>query len=160
MVALTTFIGFLLPKAFATTSLTPRASITALTAPPAITPAPACAGFNKTREAPNLVRTLWCIVLPFNGIVTMFRRAIALPFLTASGTATPLPKPMPTRPLPSPTTTIALKWRFLPPFTTLATLLIWTTRSWNSLPSASKSISNVDVVKTKALLLEQHQPSL
>src|SRR5512138_756514 len=50
----------------------------------------------------------------------------------ASGTSFALPSPTPTWPAPSPTTTSAEKLKRRPPFTTLATRLMWTTLSWSS----------------------------
>src|ERR1043165_6436667 len=50
----------------------------------------------------------------------------------ASGTSLALPRPTPTCPLPSPTTTSAEKLNRRPPLTTLATRLMWTTRSCRS----------------------------
>src|SRR5512132_4080522 len=50
----------------------------------------------------------------------------------ASGTSFALPRPTPTWPAPSPTTTSAEKLNRRPPFTTLATRLMWTTLSWSS----------------------------
>src|SRR5205823_4791425 len=61
-----------------------------------------------------------------------------MPLLIASGTSFALPSPKPTRPLPSPTTTKALKLNRRPPFTTLATRLMWTTFSFSSTPCASR----------------------
>jgi large subunit ribosomal protein L6 len=46
-------VGFGLPKDFVRMSLMPANSQTARTAPPAITPVPALAGFNRTRAAPK-----------------------------------------------------------------------------------------------------------
>src|SRR6266545_1578106 len=71
----------------------------------------------------------------------MFFLAISIPFLMAIGTSLAFPEPYPTRPCPSPTTTRAEKEKFLPPLTTLVTRLIWTTRSINSRPCASRSFS-------------------
>ena len=61
--------------------------------------------------------------------------ALSIAFLIASGTSAALPLPTPTCPASSPTTTTALNLKFLPPLTTLATLLIATTFSFN--PSSS-----------------------
>ena len=55
--------------------------------------------------------------------------ASSTPLRMASGTSPALPRPTPTWPAPSPTTTTALKLKRRPPLTTLATRLIWTTRS-------------------------------
>ena len=46
-------IGVLEPSDLDVTSATPANSMTARTAPPAATPAPSTAGFNKTRAPPN-----------------------------------------------------------------------------------------------------------
>src|SRR5438094_205762 len=61
-----------------------------------------------------------------------------MPLRIASGTSFALPSPKPTRPLPSPTTTKALTLNRRPPFTTLATRLMWTTFSFSSTPCASR----------------------
>jgi hypothetical protein len=63
------------------------------------------------------------------------RRACSVALRIASGTSRALPEPCPTRPLPSPTTTIAAKPNRRPPFTTLATRLMPTSFSTNSLSS-------------------------
>src|SRR5581483_3392457 len=55
----------------------------------------------------------------------------------ASGTSWALPSPTPTWPPPSPTTTSAVNENRRPPFTTLATRLMATTRSFNSSPLGS-----------------------
>src|SRR5215471_16504037 len=57
----------------------------------------------------------------------------------ASGTSRALPEPYPTRPLRSPTTTSAAKPNRRPPFTTLATRLMLTSFSANSLSSRSRA---------------------
>ena len=120
-VAFTTLIGFRLPRALADMSLMPATSITARTAPPAMMPAPVVAGFMNTLDAPYFTWTACGMVLPCMGTSIMAFLAIATPFRTASGTATPLPMPKPTLPLPSPITTMALKVKWRPPLTTLAT---------------------------------------
>src|SRR5271163_4314618 len=56
----------------------------------------------------------------------------------ASGTSRALPWPKPTRPFLSPTTTRAAKPKRRPPFTTLATRLMLTSFSVNSLSSRSR----------------------
>src|SRR5215204_6550636 len=66
----------------------------------------------------------------------MPRFAASVALRIASGTSRALPWPKPTRPFWSPTTTSAAKPKRRPPFTTLATRLIWTRRSTNS-PSPS-----------------------
>ena len=61
----------------------------------------------------------------------MARRAVSIPFWIAAGTSLALPYPIPTLPAPSPTTTRAVKLNRRPPLATLATRLIWMTRSSN-----------------------------
>src|SRR5690349_262184 len=58
-----------------------------------------------------------------------FFLASSTPLRIDSGTSPALPRPAPTWPAPSPTTMTALKLNRRPPLTTLATRLIWTTRS-------------------------------
>ena len=53
IVAFTTFLGLLERKDFVLISSIPASSITALAAPPAITPVPSAAGFINTLPAPN-----------------------------------------------------------------------------------------------------------
>ena len=87
IVALTTLIALPLPIDLVKISLMPADSTTALTAPPAITPVPLGAGFNKTVEAQNLL-VIWCgIVVPFIGTCIMLLLAVVTAFRTASGTA-------------------------------------------------------------------------
>src|SRR5918993_5410328 len=69
------------------------------------------------------------MVVPTIGILIRFFLASSTPFRIDSGTSPALPMPTPTWPAPSPTTTTALKLNRRPPLTTLATRLIWTTRS-------------------------------
>src|SRR3954470_13870554 len=69
------------------------------------------------------------MVVPTIGTLMMCFFASSTPLRIASGTSPALPRPAPTCPAPSPTTTIALKLKRRPPLTTLATRLIWTTRS-------------------------------
>src|ERR1700749_2477891 len=57
----------------------------------------------------------------------------------ASGTSRALPWPNPTRPFWSPITTSAAKPKRLPPLTTFATRLMWTSLSMNSLSRSSRS---------------------
>ena len=128
-VAFTTLIGFELPRTFVKISRIPTAVTTARTLAPAMTPVPGAAGFSITLAAPNFATVSWGMVLPLSVMLTIFFRAMAVPFRTASGTSPALPKPMPTFPEPSPTTTIALKLKLRPPFTTLATRLMSTTLS-------------------------------
>src|SRR5262245_56582289 len=61
----------------------------------------------------------------------------------ASGTSFALPSPMPTWPDPSPTTTSAVKENRRPPFTTLATRLMATTRSFSSSEPGSMRASAI-----------------
>src|ERR1051326_5577943 len=65
------------------------------------------------------------------------RLAASVALRIASGTSRALPWPKPTRPFWSPTTTKAAKPKRRPPFTTLATRLMWTSLSTNSLGSRS-----------------------
>ena len=69
------------------------------------------------------------MVVPTIGILIRFFLASSTPLRIDSGTSPALPIPTPTWPAPSPTTTTALKLNRRPPLTTLATRLIWTTRS-------------------------------
>ena len=66
--------------------------------------------------------------------------ACSLPLRMASGTSLALPRPTPTWPLSSPTTTSAEKQKRRPPLTTLATRLMWTTRSLSS----SRLVDSID----------------
>src|SRR5436309_5323160 len=66
------------------------------------------------------------------------RLAASVAFRIASGTSRALPCPKPTRPFSSPTTTSAANPKRRPPFTTLATRLMWTSLSVNSLSSRSR----------------------
>src|SRR5579864_7108884 len=70
---------------------------------------------------------------------TKARLAASVALRIASGTSRALPWPKPTRPFWSPTTTSAAKPKRRPPFTTLATRLIWTSLSTNSLSRSSRS---------------------
>src|SRR2546421_10697783 len=72
------------------------------------------------------------MVLPASGTLMMFFFACSPPLRMASGTSLALPRPAPTWPWPSPTTTSAEKLKRRPPLTTLATRLMWTTRSFSS----------------------------
>src|SRR5262245_34218873 len=67
------------------------------------------------------------------------RLAASVALRIASGTSRALPWPKPTRPFSSPTTTSAAKPKRRPPFTTLATRLMWTSLSVNSLSRSSRS---------------------
>src|SRR3954453_7717636 len=72
------------------------------------------------------------MVLPASGTLKRFFFACSPPLRMASGTSLALPRPAPTWPWPSPTTTSAEKENRRPPLTTLATRLMWTTRSFSS----------------------------
>src|SRR3974390_2803305 len=67
------------------------------------------------------------------------RLAASVALRIASGTSRALPWPKPPRPFWSPTTTRAAKPKRRPPFTTLATRLMWTSLSVNSLSRSSRS---------------------
>src|SRR5262245_1841631 len=127
-------------------SWTPAASTTARTAPPAMTPVPLEAGLSMTLAAAYSSRTSCGIVVPTIGMRTMCFFASSTPLRIDSGTSPALPRPTPTWPSPSPTTTTALKLKRRPPLTTLATRLIWTTRS--------SSVSLLGSIRAMALLLE------
>src|SRR5882672_4628931 len=77
----------------------------------------------------------------------MFLRAWSLPLRIASGTSLALPSPTPTCPDSSPTTTKAEKLKRRPPLTTLATRLMWITRSF----SLSSSICSNAMVSSLEL---------
>src|SRR3982750_1005634 len=76
--------------------------------------------------------TSWGMVFPASGTLKRFFFACSPPLRIASGTSFALPRPAPTCPWPSPTTTSAEKLKRRPPLTTLATRLMWTTRSFSS----------------------------
>src|SRR5215813_12398557 len=69
------------------------------------------------------------MVDPESGTSKTFFFACSPPLRMASGTSLALPRPTPTLPFPSPTTISAEKLKRRPPFTTLATRLMWMTRS-------------------------------
>src|SRR5687768_463521 len=69
------------------------------------------------------------MVVPTSGTRIRCFFASSTPLRMDSGTSPALPSPTPTWPWPSPTTTTALNEKRRPPLTTLATRLIWTTRS-------------------------------
>src|SRR3954447_16788799 len=69
------------------------------------------------------------------------RLAASVALRIASGTSRALPWPKPTRPFSSPTTTSAAKPKRRPPLTALATRLMWTSLSVNSLSSRSRPLS-------------------
>src|SRR5674476_1162275 len=66
------------------------------------------------------------------------RLADSVALRIASGTSRALPWPKPTRPFWSPITTSAAKPNRLPPLTTFATRLMWTSLSTNSLSRSSR----------------------
>ena len=94
-------------------------------------------GAAAPRPAPKWPMTSYGIVPSMSGTSTMPFLACSMPLRIASGTSFALPRPKPTRPLLSPTTTSALKLKRRPPFTTLATRLMWTTFSFSSVPRSS-----------------------
>ena len=115
------------------TSLTPAASSTARTGPPAITPVPGAAGRKRTLPAPQRPM-ISCGSVPFwIGTFTMFLRACSNDFRIASATSFAFASAIPTFPFWSPTETRAEKENLLPPFTTFATRLIKMTFSTRSL---------------------------
>src|SRR5947207_3036583 len=81
--ARTMLCGFVEPRLFVRMSLMPTHSMTARTAPPAITPAPGAAGFIQTLPAPCRPVTSCGIVEPVSGTCTRLRRAAT----TATGRA-------------------------------------------------------------------------
>src|SRR6516162_2343038 len=88
----------------------------------------------------------WCSVRPSrNGTRIMPRRACSVALRMASGTSRALPAPKPTRPFLSPTTTRAAKPNRRPPFTTLATRLMLTSFSVNSLSSRSRDCRSLSL---------------
>src|SRR3990172_6369496 len=121
------------------------ASPPARTEPPATTPVPCEAGLSSTVLAPKRCTISCGIVVPTRGTRMRFFFASSTPLRIASGTSPALPSPAPTWPAPSPTTTTALKLKRRPPLTTLATRLIWTTRS--------SSVSFVGSILAKTWLL-------
>src|SRR5215213_585630 len=132
-VARTRLYGFDEPSDFETTSCMPRVSNTARIGPPAMMPVPCGAARSTTLPAPWRPWTSWWSVRPSRSatrIIARFAASVALRI--ASGTSRALPWPKPTRPFWSPTTTRAAKPKRRPPFTTLATRLMWTRRSTNS----------------------------
>src|SRR4030081_3158416 len=76
------------------------------------------------------------MVDPCLGTRKRFFFAFSTPFWIATGTSLALPYPTPTISRSSPTTTSAVNEKRRPPFTTLATRLISTTRSCRSRPVA------------------------
>src|SRR5207245_1655830 len=83
----------------------------------------------------------WCSVRPSrNATRVRLRLADSVALRIASGTSRALPWPKPTRPFWSPITTSAAKPKRLPPLTTFATRLMWTSLSTNSLSRSSRSL--------------------
>src|ERR671930_547997 len=95
------------------------------------------------------------MVDPSSGTRKRFFLAFSPPLRIASGTSLALPSPTPTWPAPSPTTTNAAKENRRPPFTTLATRLMLTTRSVRS-----RSFGLIGVVVAIAIPCLELQPSL
>ena len=159
-------IGLREPNDFPTTSRTPPSSSMARIVPAAMIPVPILAGLITTMEAPSLTVISWGMLLPFSGIFTMTRRAIALPLRTASGMTRDLPIPAPTLPSPSPTTTRALNLSRRPPLTTFAIRRVYTTRSVyleasssrNRPPRGGLSLC-AKTIRTLALLLWRLRPA-
>src|SRR5580704_2932954 len=117
----------------------PSVSNTARIGPPAMIPVPGGAARKKTLPAPWRPATSWCSVRPSrSGTRVSPRLAASVALRIASGTSRALPWPKPTRPFWSPTTTSAAKPKRRPPFTTLATRLMWTSLSTNSLSRSSR----------------------
>ena len=110
----------------------PAASRTARTAPPAMTPVPSPAGLSSTRPAPKWPSTSCGMVVPGkrNPEQVLLRLLAAL--ADGLGDLVGLAEPDAHVPEPSPTTTSAEKLNRRPPLTTLATRLMWTTRSVSS----------------------------
>ena len=107
----------------------PAHSSTARTGPPAMTPVPGLAGLSSTTPADSSPCTVCGIVPAMRGTLKKLFLAASTPLAIAAGTSLALPYPTPTIPLPSPTTTSAVKLNRRPPWTTLATRLMVTTRS-------------------------------
>src|ERR1700759_130762 len=82
----------------------------------------------------------WCSVRPSRSATRVrLRLADSVALRLASGTSRALPWPKPARPFWSPITTSAAKPKRLPPLTTFATRLMWTSLSTNSLSRSSRS---------------------
>src|SRR5262245_55028714 len=112
----------------------PAHSSTARTGPPAMTPVPGLAGLSSTTPAAASPCTACGIVPPMRGTRKKCFLAASTPLAIAAGTSLAFPYPTPTTPLPSPTTTRAVKLNRRPPWTTLATRLMATTRSRYAVP--------------------------
>src|SRR6266436_3030458 len=83
----------------------------------------------------------WCSVRPSRSATRVrLRLADSVALRIASGTSRALPWPKPTLPFWSPITTRAAKPKRLPPLTTFATRLMWTSLSTNSLSRSSRSL--------------------
>src|SRR5699024_9148459 len=135
--------GLLDQSDFVKMSPTPASSSTARTGPPEITPVPSAAGFINTLPEPKRPLISCRIVIPT--IVTstnpFFPQSIL--FFTSSVISSSFPMPKSILPFLSPTTTTAAKRKLRPPFTTLATRLMVTTRSSNSVLFVSLFLANV-----------------
>src|SRR5699024_8025671 len=83
------------------------------------------------------------IVVPTIGTSTRPFFALSIAFLIASGSSSAFPMPKPILAFLSPTTTTAAKRKLRPPFTTLATRLMVTTRYSNSVLFVSLFLANV-----------------
>src|SRR5215217_43510 len=90
-----------------------------------------------------------------SGTRNRFFFAFSPPLRMASGTSLALPRPPPTCPAPSPTTTRAANENRRPPFTTLATRLMFTTRSVRS-----RSFGLIGVATWKSFRKLELQPGL
>src|SRR5690349_5069907 len=133
-VACTTLIAFEEPRDRDSTSWIPAHSSTARTGPPAMTPVPGLAGLSSTTPAAASPVMACGIVPPMRGTRKKLFLAASTPLAIAAGTSLAFPYPTPTIPLPSPTTTRAVKLNRRPPWTTLATRLMVTTRSRYAVP--------------------------
>src|ERR1700760_2504458 len=81
----------------------------------------------------------WCSVRPSRSATRVrLRLADSVALRIASGTSRALPWPKPARPFWSPITTSAAKPKRLPPLTTFATRLMWTSLSTTSLSRFSR----------------------
>ena len=89
--AFTMLIWFEEPSDLDSMSLMPAHSISARTAPPAMTPVPGAAGFSRTRPAPAWPITVCGIVVPIIGTSNIRRRASSTPLAIAAGTSLALP---------------------------------------------------------------------
>src|SRR5215218_5389165 len=158
-VARTMLYGFEEPSDFATTSCMPSVSNTARIGPPAMIPVPGGAARKNTLPAPWRPSTSWCSVRPSrNGTRSRPRLAESVALRIASGTSRALPWPKPTLPFWSPTTTSAAKPKRRPPFTTLATRLMCTSLSTNSLSRSSRSRSRPDLAIVNSVLVGASRP--